>query len=110
MECPNCHKSGNAFKRIFSKRGTGDTRFCVYCNTEVRVIYNWSKILLLVLAIIAVLVIINLAIQNAGYPGISSGFAGGMAGAVLAIFMRRKPFLIIEPVITNRKKQAKRKK
>jgi len=105
MECPNCHKTGNAFMRIFSRRGKSGTRFCTYCNAEVKLIYNWKKILILVVVVIIILVALNYILQSMGWPGITGGFAGGMAGAVIAIMMRRPPYLTIELVSKNKKKQ-----
>ncbi|MDD4156558.1 MAG: hypothetical protein PHY08_08315 [Candidatus Cloacimonetes bacterium] len=105
MECPNCHKTGNAFMRIFSKRGKSGSRFCTYCNAEVKLIYNWTRIFILVAVVIVVLIILNYVLQSLGWPGITGGFAGGMAGAVIAIFMRRPPFLKIELVNKNKKKR-----
>jgi hypothetical protein len=105
MECPNCHKSGNALKRIFSRRKGFENRFCVYCNAEVRVIYNWKKIFFLVAAVIGVLIIINIILQSIGWPGISGGFAGGMGGSVIAVFMHRPPFVNIELVKEVKKKR-----
>ncbi len=105
MECPKCHRKGNALKRIFSRRKGFENRFCVHCNAEVKVIYNWSKIFLLILVIIAVLVILNIVLQAIGWPGISRGFAGGLGGAVIAVYMRRAPFVNIELVQKAKKKR-----
>ncbi len=107
MECPVCHKSGSAIKRIFSKRGSGDTRFCIYCNSEVRVNYKWGKIFLLTGAVILVLILVNVLLQYIGWPGISGGIAGGIAGAVIAISMSRPPFVEIELVEGKKKKNKK---
>ena len=105
MECPNCHKSGNVLKRIFSRRGGSKTRFCIYCNAEVNLIYNWNKIFLLIAAIVVVLIVINVIFQAIGWPGITGGFAGGLAGAVIAVYMRRPPFLKVELVNKQKKKR-----
>jgi len=104
MECPNCHKTGNAFMRIFSRRGNTGSRFCTYCNAEVKLVYNWKRIFLLVAIVILVLIVLNFVLQYLGWPGITGGFAGGMAGAVIAIMMRRPPYLKIELVSKNKKK------
>ncbi len=106
MECPNCHKQGNALKRIFSKRKGLENRYCVYCNAEVKLNYNWKKIILLAIGVFAGLVIINFLLQSFGWPGITGGFAGGLAGAIIAVYMRRPPFLSIE--LINKKKKKRR--
>lgn len=107
MECPNCHQRGNAFKRIFSKRGNTGTRFCIYCNFEVKVIYNWKKIFLLSFIVLLILIILNLIMQQMGWPVITGDFAGGFAGAVVAIMIRREPYVKIDPVkpVKTRKKR-----
>ncbi len=104
MKCPNCHKTGNTFKRIFSKRGNSTTKFCIYCNVEVNIIYNWKKIFLLVFVVILLLIIFDAILKYYEWPGISPGFAGGMAGATIAIFMQRPPFLRIEQIAKKKKR------
>lgn len=108
MECPNCHRRGNALKRIFSKRGNTGTRFCVYCNTEVRIIYNWKKIFVLSLVVLVLLLVLNVLLQMLGWPGITSGFAGGMGGAVIAIMIRREPYVKIELVNPPKTRKKRR--
>ena len=105
MKCPHCQRTGNAFQRLFTKRGKTGTRFCIYCNAEVNLIYNWKKIFLLALILIVALLALNYLLQFFGLPGITGGFAGGMAGAILAIVMRRPPYLIIEQVTKEKKKK-----
>lgn len=105
MECPNCHKQGNALKRIFSKRKGMPNRYCVYCNAEVKVNYNWSKISLLAAGIFVVLIILNYVLQTMGWPGITGGFAGGLAGAIIAVYMRKPPFMQVELIKPSRKKR-----
>ncbi len=107
MECPHCHKTGNVFQRLFTRRSKTGTRFCIYCNAEVRVNYKWMKIFLLALLLVVVLIVLNIVLQMIGWPGITGGFAGGIAGAVLAIYMRRPPFVEIELVPKQKKKSRK---
>lgn len=104
MKCPNCHKTGNAFIRIFSRRIKTGTRFCTYCNAEVKLIYNWKRILVLSAIIIIALIMFNYVLQYFGWLGMTGGFAGGMAGVVIAIMMRRPPYLKIELVNKTKKK------
>ncbi|HXK81743.1 MAG TPA: hypothetical protein PLO05_06275 [Bacteroidales bacterium] len=105
MKCPNCNSTGNLLKRVFIKRKGLPNRYCVYCNAEVKLIYNWRKIFLLALIIIAVLMILHAVMVSVGLPGVSGGIAGGAAGAVLAIFMRKPPYLNIELVKHSNKKR-----
>ena len=105
MECPNCHNRGNVLKRIFSKRKGYENSYCVHCNAEVKLIYNWKKIFILVSIIIIVLIVINIVLQAIGWPGLTGGFAGGLAGAVIAVYMRKPPFLKVELINKSKKKQ-----
>lgn len=108
MKCPNCGKSGNAFKRIFSKRSYGVNRYCVYCNAEVKIDYSWKKILILAIFTLFGLVLLQVILQFIGLPGINSGVAGGLAAAVLAIFIRRHPF--VEISLVSKPEENKKKK
>ena len=107
MECPNCHKTGNVLKRIFSKRKCYENRYCAYCNAEVKLIYNWKNIFLLIALVIILLIIINFIMQAIGWPGISSGFAGGLGGSAIAVFMRKPPFLKVELISKTKTKKRK---
>jgi hypothetical protein len=71
----------------------------------VNLVYNWNKIFLLIAAIIILLIVLNIVLQSLGYPGITGGFAGGLAGAVIAVYMRRPPFLKVELVSKQKKKR-----
>lgn len=109
MVCPNCKKSGNAFKRIFSKRPAyGQNRYCVYCNAEVSVEYNWGKVAILSFVVLIALIIIQLVIQSYGWPGMNGGVAGGLAAAIIAIFIKRSPFVDVQ-LISKPGKQKKKK-
>lgn len=105
MECPHCHKRGNALQRLFTRRKHTGTRLCIYCSAEVKFIYNWKRIFFLAAILVVVLIAFNYGLQALGMPGITSGFAGGMAGAILAIVMRRPPYLVIELVTQEKKKK-----
>ncbi|MDD4150548.1 MAG: hypothetical protein PHE33_11025 [Bacteroidales bacterium] len=107
MECPHCHNKGNVLKRIFSKRKGYENRYCVHCNSEVKLIYNWKNIFLLITFVIIGLIIINFVIQAIGWPGISSGFAGGLGGSIIAVYMRKPPFLKIELISKSKTKRRK---
>lgn len=96
MKCPHCHRTGNVFQRLFTRKSKSGTRFCIFCNAEVNMIYNWKKIFILVAVLIIVLLGFNYLLQAFGWPGITGGFAGGLAGSILAVVMQRPPFLIIE--------------
>lgn len=107
MTCPNCKKSGNAFKRIFSKRSYGVNRYCIYCNAEVSVEYKWVKVLLLGVGTLLMLVLVQLTMQFAGMPGMNGGVAGGLAAAAIAIFIRRPPFVEIKLISKPKNKSKK---
>lgn len=96
MKCPNCHKTGNTFQRIFMRKKGHKNRYCIYCNTEVKLFYNWKKIGFLSIGVFGGLIILNTLIIYLGWPGINGGFAGGIGGSLIAIYMRRPPFLKIE--------------
>ncbi len=104
MKCPHCNKSGNAFRRIFSKRSYGVNRYCVFCNAEVSVEYKWLKILVLGVFTLFGLVLLQIILQFMGLPGINSGVAGGLAAAIIAIFIRRYPFVEINLISKPGKK------
>ncbi len=103
MECPNCHNKGNVLKRIFSKRKGSKTHFCTYCNAEVKLSYNWKKIFLLAIILLAILLALNYILLAIGWGGVSGGMAGGAIGATLAVYMGRPPFLKIELVKKKKK-------
>ncbi len=105
MKCPNCNKSGNAFRRIFSKRSYGVNRYCIFCNAEVSVEYKWVKILVLGVFTLFGMILLQLILQFMGFPGINSGVAGGLAAAVIAIFIRRHPFVEITLISKPEKKK-----
>lgn len=107
MTCPNCNRTGNAFKRIFSKRSYGVNRYCVYCNAEVKVEYKWVKILILGVVILFALILFQLIMQFMGWPGMNGGVAGGLAAAAIAIFIRRSPFLEVSLISKPDKKSKK---
>ncbi|MCK9254464.1 MAG: hypothetical protein GX793_02255 [Bacteroidales bacterium] len=104
MQCPNCNKTGNTFQRLFWKKKGQKNRFCIYCNAEVKLIYNWKRIALLSLVILVALVGLNFVLQYYNWPGINGGFAGGIGGALIAIYMRRPAFLKIELINKPKKK------
>lgn len=71
-------------------------------------IYNWKKIFFLVVLVLFALIIINIILQQFGWPGITGGFAGGIAGAFIAIMIQREPYLKIEaakPLKTRKKRR-----
>ncbi|NLA24261.1 MAG: hypothetical protein GX879_04765 [Bacteroidales bacterium] len=103
MHCPNCKSKGHVFKRIFIKRKDSKNRFCVYCAAEVKIVYSWKKIFWLCLIVFIGLMILNLIIILIGGPGITSGFAGGLGAAVVAIMMRRPPY--VEVQLINKPKE-----
>ncbi len=107
MECPKCHRKGSVLKRVFSRRKGSDNRYCIYCDAEVKIIYNWKKIFLLILGIVFGLIILNFILQSAGWPGITGGFAGGTGGALIAVFMNRPPFVNVELVEKPKKKKRR---
>lgn len=45
--------------------------------------------------------------QAIGWPGISSGFAGGLGGSAIAVFMRKPPFLKVELISKTKTKKRK---
>ena len=98
MECPNCHSKGSVFKRVFSRKKGSQNRFCVFCGSEVKITYNWKKIFILCIIVMLCLFVINIVIQLLGAYGLTSGFSGGLAAAVIAIFMRKPPYTVIELV------------
>lgn len=105
MICPNCKHSGNLLKRVFVKRKGLYNRYCVYCNAEVKIVYNWRKIFLLSLIVVAVLLLLHIILILIGLPGLSSGLAGGAAGAAIAIFMRKPSYVKIEMLTKPGKKR-----
>ncbi len=108
MVCPNCNKSGNVFRRIFVKRSYGENRYCIFCNAEVTVDYQWGKVMILGLVVLIALIIVQFLMQYYGWPGMNGGVAGGLAAAVIAIFIRRPPFVeitLIRRPGKNRKKK-----
>lgn len=105
MICPNCNRSGNLLKRVFVRRKGSSNHYCVYCNAEVKITYNWKRILLLSLIVIAVLVLIHVFLISIGWPGLSSGISGGIAGTSIYIFMSRPPYVNIELVEKKSKKR-----
>ena len=104
MECPNCHHSGNLLKRPFVKRKGLPDRYCVNCGAQIRLNYNYKAIGLLTAGIVAGLVLFHLILLSIGYPGVTGGMAGGITGALLVVFMQRKPFLILEHIQYKKKK------
>jgi len=107
MKCPNCHKSSSAFNRIFSKKENNGIRHCLSCGAQVKFIYNYKKIFLLVIGLIAVLIVLNILFNSAGLPSIGGTYLGILGGAILAIFMRRSPFLEIELVSKPTRKKRR---
>lgn len=105
MQCPACNNKGNVLKRIFIRHSGSKNRFCMYCNAEVQIKYNWKKIFRLCLVVMLILFLANMIIQMLGAYGLSSGFAGGVAGAVIAIMMRNPPYTTIELVKQEKKKR-----
>jgi len=104
MECPNCHYTGNLLKRPFVKRKGLPDRYCVNCGAQIRLNYNYKAIGLLVIGIVALLIVIHLILLSLNYPGVSGGMAGGITGALMVVFMQRKPFLNIEHIQYKKKK------
>ncbi len=105
MKCPQCHRTGSIFQRLFTRKGKTGTRSCIYCDAEVMVKYKWGKVFLLAAVVFTILILVNLFLQMIGWPGITGSFAGGLAGAVMAVFMRRPPFVEIELVPKQKKKK-----
>lgn len=62
---------------------------------------------MLVAAVIVALVLLNILLQYIGWPGVNGGMAGGMGGAVIAVFMSRPPFVVIEQVGAKKKKKKR---
>lgn len=77
----------------------------MYCDAEVIVRYNWKKIFRLGLIVMASLFVVNVIIRLLGAYGLTSGFAGGLAGAVMAIVMRKPPYVVVELVRKPGKKR-----
>lgn len=108
MKCPNCNHSGNLLKRPFVRRkGLPDT-YCVRCGSQIRIRYNWGKILLLVIGIIVFLILLHLLLQTMGFPGVSSMMAGGITGFVLVLLMQHKPFVNLEHITYEDSKKKKK--
>ncbi|MDD3686156.1 MAG: hypothetical protein PHE56_05255 [Bacteroidales bacterium] len=107
MKCPHCNRTGNAFQRIFMRQKGTKSRYCIFCGGEVVLKYNWGKIVLLSVGVLAGLILLNIILQIFGWPGINGGFAGGLGGAIIAIYMRKKPFLNIEAIAKEKKKRRK---
>jgi len=107
MDCPHCHSKGSVFRKIFLKQKGSKNRFCMYCNAEVIIRYNWKKILVLCLIVMGILFVVNMIIQLLGSYGLTSGFAGGIAGAIIAIMMRKPPYVVVELVRKPGKKRHK---
>lgn len=104
MKCPRCNKTGNLFQRIFMQRKGSKSKFCIYCGAEVVLKFNWKKIAFLAIGVLVGLIVLNIVLQSLGWPGINGGFAGGMGGALIAVLMRRKPFLDVELISKEKKK------
>lgn len=86
------------------KKGS-KSKFCIYCDAEVKLIYSWKKIIFLSIGVLIGLIVLNMVMRELGWPGLNGGFAGGMGGAVVAVFMRREPFLTVELVAKEKKKR-----
>jgi hypothetical protein len=86
------------------QKGT-KSRYCIFCGGEVALKYNWGKIVLLSIGVLVGLILLNIILQIFGWPGINGGFAGGLGGAIVAVYMRKKPFLNIEAIAKEKKKQ-----
>ena len=112
MECPKCHKKGNVIRRVFAVKSRKEgTKYCMYCGAEVRITYNWSKIFLLIIGVIAFLILLNIILQKVfNMPGIGSLTAACFGGVLITLFMRNKPFTIIELTSDLNKNPKKSKK
>ncbi len=109
MKCPHCNHTGNLLKRPFVRRKGLPDSYCVKCGSQIKIQYNWGKITLLILGIVAFLLLLHLILQAMGYPGVSSMMAGGITGVILVIAMQHPPFINIEHITYDNHKQNSKK-
>jgi K+ transporter len=109
MKCPNCHKSSNVFKSIFVKRNDSKSKYCIFCNAEVNLKYNWTKIFILAATLAISLIFIQLLLKSNGQQNINGGLAGFVVALIMAIVMRQPPFTVVELVVNIKKKNKKRR-
>ncbi|MFO7878717.1 MAG: hypothetical protein ACQES0_01650 [Bacteroidota bacterium] len=109
MECPNCHHSGNLLKRPFVKRRGLPDMYCVNCGARVRVQYKWKNIAKLAFFVLVGLFVLHVIMIYAGLPGLNGGIAGGIAGALMVIFMRRPAYVDVEQIGGKKSKKSKKK-